>query len=133
MVLGVNKRLQKYKLFLNWRKKSESYVGDQRERNGSDRRVEGAGGGQYSFTQTSISNAVGQGKGRLRLITRREEAAARHGRAGWVGARGFAGGRERGRGHRQRDANRLARASTAVATAAANGFTPAILSGGLRL
>ena len=95
--------------------------------------MEGAGGGQYSTTQTSLSDAVGEGQVLSPLATRREEPAGRHGRAGWVGARGLERGRERDRGRNSRVANRVARASTAVATAAATGFTPAILSGGLRL
>lgn len=108
-------------------------MGVECERNGSDRRVEGAGGGQYSFSQTESSNAVGQPLGLTTAKATGRRTGRRHGRAGWVGARGIAGGRERDRGHTERDANRLALASTAVATAAANGFTPAILSGGLQM
>ena len=103
------------------------------ERYGCDRRVEGAGGGQYSVSQPRLSVAVGSGQGQVVSIATGRRTGRRHGRAGRVGARGIAGGRERDRGHTEREANRLPPRLTAITTAAANGFTPAILSGGLQL
>lgn len=103
------------------------------ERNVCDRRVEGAGGGQYYVTQPRLSVAVGAGQGQVVSSATGRRTGRRHGRAGRVGARGIAGGRERARGRKHREANRLPPRLTAIATAAANGFTPAILSGGLQM